>query len=1488
MNRMFQELHLGRAPTASHSSMDRFPTLKIDFKEFSGEPEDWNTWSRVHHAQLSALGCADALTAEGDDDIKIGAGGYEDGNYDPVKLRAAHQAWVSLMTTCKGVAFEIVQGAESPGKAWSRLVQHYRASGLKERRRLTVDFYTMKMELGEHPRKFLLRVDQMVKELERVERPVDPKDVDIVILSGLTSQYDAEVRMLESSSDWPTREWIERAVINQYDRLKSEQSAAGNHAMLAGRGNGHDSKPSPPRCPLCSRTGHTAKGCREYVVTKRDHKPNGHQGGNSKNGGNKHNKRRGEKGKSQHKDGSKLIRAGCYFCEGPHKSEDCPHRLESTAAPAESQPKHGGFIGSVRRSLNSGMIASIGSGSALTANVTIQRQDEVWVGDSGATEHMTQDPSGLEDYELAPVGQRVEVAGGTHLPIAGYGSLRLLVDQGLGDFRGPARELALERVAHVPNLGQHNLLSVKRLAQSFDAPMRFYPAAAVIRPRRGGKPLIFRPLRPEYGLLEIKVRRHVATYNKSQKKTDASSLVVARRGPRDIMEFHRTLGHPGEEITRQTARMAGIQLSGTWSPCVHCSEARVRRYAVPKSTDCRDERRAGRLFVDLSGPFHETSLAGMRYAMLCVDDFSRYKFVRFLRKKSDATEGLRDIINDDIAPQGLQIGIVRTDGGGEFDGQFQTFLSERGIKRERTPPHTPQYNGVAERALGILRDKTVALLRGVTEGKSDRLWAEAMNFACQMSNRCVTSSLSGSTSPYELWFGRRPQLDNIPTFGALGYLRRFLPEHKLAPRGAKCIMLGLAEGFPRETFRVRDLNTGKVLFRQAVTWHPPPSEEPRSRSPGSATKHRRHVPRHSGITGFTPQPGHLETIPETNEEGETSNQPDEEPEHGDSDAVSDVSDAASDVSEVSEVSDESGEDQDDEAREVTAAVRKLYNSFTGMPYPLTESRTRSGRTNDHDASSTALHTVDYRGNPSRHLDPEPTNISEARASPEWPHWETAIKRELDGQIARGVWQLTDRPKGKTVLGTKMVFKRKLDQHGRIEKYKCRLVAQGFRQVKGVHYIESSSPTPAQASIRMVFGIIATLGWEARQLDVDMAYLEADVEEEIYIELPETCRESKSQVGLLKKAMYGLIHAGLLWSKKFGTELKKKGFERSQADPCVFRRVLRGRVVVIIVVYVDDLLVVSASKRDEEQALEDLHSCFPIKDLGEPSHYLGYSITRDRDAGTLKVDQRQYVQEIAERFGITKTSAIPTAAGRKALSKADGPQTDAEVDEMRQVPYREAVGALMWAATMTRPDISYAAHQLAKFNENPGPAHWKAVKKALQYLWRTKDMGITYGKEPGGNIKLSAWVDADYGTCPDTRRSVSGGAVMMGKGAISWFSRIQKATAAASSEAEYVALSEIVNEIRFLRQVKEFMAPPIDTDIQIHEDNEGAIKMAKNRFSSKRTRHVDVKHHIVRDTVEEGVVDIKHVRSEEQHADVLTKALDVKTFERHARFLMNSK
>ena len=335
------EKRAGQTPTATRSTIEKSPPIKIDFKKFSGEPEDWTTWSRVHRAQLSALGCADALTQTAGDEMKVDRDDFDRGSVDPNQLRKAQQTWVSLVTSCKGVAFDIANAEESASEAWVKLVQHYQTSGLKERQRLTIDFHMTKMELGEHPQKFLFGVDQMVKELERVDRPVDSKGIDIVILSGLTPQYDTEVYMLESSSEWPTREWIERAVINQYERLESEKSAAGSRAMLSARGHRRDDTP-PTRYPLCSRAGHSALECRQFQITRREKKPNRYQrdgehggngrggsnGGGSRNGGGGGNGRGGESGgvgdnrgcgkrkksSTDFESGDKTASLECYLC----------------------------------------------------------------------------------------------------------------------------------------------------------------------------------------------------------------------------------------------------------------------------------------------------------------------------------------------------------------------------------------------------------------------------------------------------------------------------------------------------------------------------------------------------------------------------------------------------------------------------------------------------------------------------------------------------------------------------------------------------------------------------------------------------------------------------------------------------------------------------------------------------------------------------------------------------------------------------------------------------------------------------------------------------------------------------------------------------------------------------------------------------------------------------------------------------------------------
>ena len=231
---------------------------------------------------------------------------------------------------------------------------------------------------------------------------------------------------------------------------------------------------------------------------------------------------------------------------------------------------------------------------------------------------------------------------------------------------------------------------------------------------------------------------------------------------------------------------------------------------------------------------------------------------------------------------------------------------------------------------------------------------------------------------------------------------------------------------------------------------------------------------------------------------------------------------------------------------------------------------------------------------------------------------------------------------------------------------------------------------------------------------------------------------------------------------------------------------------------------------------------------------------------MKLDQHLYVESMVKRFDVKKATKIPTASGVPTLSKADEPRNPEEKEEMRKFPYREAVGALMWTATMTRPDIACAVRAVARFCENPGPTHKKAVMKILQYLLHTKEWGITSGRQ-GYGLCMEAYTDSDFEACLDTRRSVSGAALMLAKGANSWHSRMQEVTALGTSEAEYVALSEMVKEVLFLRQVQGFVEPSMRVGaVNVFKDNEGAIKLAKNKHASRRTKHIDVKHHLVRD------------------------------------------
>ena len=347
-----------------------------------------------------------------------------------------------------------------------------------------------------------------------------------------------------------------------------------------------------------------------------------------------------------------------------------------------------------------------------------------------------------------------------------------------------------------------------------------------------------------------------------------------------------------------------------------------------------------------------------------------------------------------------------------------------------------------------------------------------------------------------------------------------------------------------------------------------------------------------------------------------------------------------------------------------------------------------------------------------------------------------------------------------------------------------------------------------------------------------------------------------------------------------------GFEQAKADPCVFRKVVDGEAEMVVIVHVDDILAHAKDKATMDRFAAELGQKFKLKDMGDAGYNMGCHITRNRKTRELKFDQHLYVESMVKRFDVKKTTKIPTASGVPTLSEADEPRNPEEKEEMRKFPYREAVGALMWTATMTRPDIACAVRAVARFCENPGPAHKKAVMKILQYLLHTKEWGITYGGQ-GCGLCMEAYTDSDFGACLDTRRSISGAVLMLAKGAISWHSRMQEVTASGTSEAEYVALSEVVKEVLFLRQVQEFMEPSMRVGaVNVFEDNEGAIKLATNKHASRRTKDINVKHHLVRDASDARKVRVVYVRSEDQHADLLTKPLDLQKFYKHAKFILN--
>ncbi|KAK1618809.1 hypothetical protein QYE76_024326, partial [Lolium multiflorum] len=344
-------------------------------------------------------------------------------------------------------------------------------------------------------------------------------------------------------------------------------------------------------------------------------------------------------------------------------------------------------------------------------------------------------------------------------------------------------------------------------------------------------------------------------------------------------------------------------------------------------------------------------------------------------------------------------------------------------------------------------------------------------------------------------------------------------------------------------------------------------------------------------------------------------------------------------------------------------------------------------------------------------DEDPATYEEAMMSPDSNKWQEAMKSEMGSMYDNKVWTLVDLPDSRKAVENKWIFKRKTDADGNITVYKARLVAKGFRQIQGVDYDETFSPVAKLKSVRILLAIAAFFDYEIWQMDVKTAFLNGDIEEELYMVQPKGFVDPKNadKVCKLQRSIYGLKQASRSWNRRFDKVIKDFGFIQCHGEACIYKKV-SGSSVAFLILYVDDILLIGNDIELLSSVKGYLNNSFSMKDLGEASYILGIKIYRDRSRRLIGLDK------ILKKFRMdeSKKGFLPMLPG-KVLSKTQGPATAEERERMSQIPYASAVGSIMYAMLCTRPDIAHAVSLTSRYQSDPGIEHWTAVKNILKYL-----------------------------------------------------------------------------------------------------------------------------------------------------------------------------
>ena len=918
--------------------------------------------------------------------------------------------------------------------------------------------------------------------------------------------------------------------------------------------------------------------------------------------------------------------------------------------------------------------------------------------------------------------------------------------------------------------------------------------------------------------------------------------------------LHQRLGHLSQQNLRLIEK--NDLYRGTLAPkheidCHTCAEANGKRKSFKLRASTRAESPLEMIHTDLWGPINVSS-HGFRYFASFVDDATRYSTVTFLNNKSELAEAFANFKAIAENLHSTTIKSVVCDNGGEYSSNnLKQFCAKAGIEIKYTPPYSPQLNGVSECFNRVLLVKARALMLQANLGAE--FWPYAIRTANYLRNISPTTKLT--TTPYQAWYGRKPSVAHLVLWGCRAFVLKEGPHrgNKIAPRSSPMVMVGYHQ--EDQGYILFDPEANRTWVRRNVSFDencfPTCSStdeelnwdlyltEPNTRTVESAESLQ------------TVEPEESEEIPSVVEPVESPSAAEESEEV---------------LMEISEITSEStittaDDRQIDEQSSQDALVLRKPSKGRVIQEIAQGIRTLPKR-----QSITPKRFQVYELIAEATTNGTPKTFKQAMQSSEGPLWKEAMESELSSQQENGTWTLTPLPANKNCVSSKWVFTHKRDVHGKIIRHKARLVAVGTTQRYGVDYDDTFAPVVRWETIRLLLSIGLQNSWPVDQLDVTTAFLYGEIDYDIYMRQPPGFIDPKhpNYVCKLKKSIYGLKQSPRIWNETLTKAVVAFGLIQSELDPCIFYSSERD---LFFIEFVDDILITGTEPK--RQALkEELGKRFKIKDEGPVNHFLNVSIIRDGNQFSL--NQKAYVEKLLERFGMERAHTCPLPMKPHEFDVNPTPLPS-------DTPYRQLIGALLYLAQTTRPDIAYVTGVLARQTSSPTTFYWNLAKRVLRYLKGSKDYAITLSKSQVNNIQ--AYVDSDYGGSKPKRKSTTGFVVFCGSNLISWKSSLQKIIADSTMYAEYIALSSVVREITFLRNLLcEIGYPPIQPSI-IQVDNQACRQLAESPgVFHPRSKHIDIRYHMTRQKIRHGHIKVEYVQSKDNLADVLTKALPLPAFQ----------